>query len=64
MRVLGLESGTFRGLHRPEALCAFWRLQRAGAKGEGRLRAESNRVGLGSGESIEGPRRSSGRYLR
>jgi hypothetical protein len=37
MRVLGLGSGTFRALHRPEALCfrAFWCLGRAGAKWEG-----------------------------
>ena len=40
MRVLGLGSGHFRALPRPEALCfgAFWRLGRARAKGEGRLR--------------------------
>ena len=35
-----LESGSFRALDRPEALCfrAFWCLGRAGAKGEGLLR--------------------------
>lgn len=36
---MGLELGTFRARHRPEALCfaAFWRLGRAQAKGDGRL---------------------------
>ena len=40
MRVPRLEPGYFRALHRPEALGfgAFWRLGRARAKGEGRLR--------------------------
>ena len=49
MRVLGLESGTFRPLHRPEAPCwgAFWRGQRGspvqGSEPHGRG------IGFGSG---------------
>jgi hypothetical protein len=62
MPVLGLESGHFLALRRPQALRfgAFWRPGRAQAKGGCRLR-EMNRiesgVGLGSGhlESIEWP---------
>ena len=68
MRVLGLQLGTFRSLHRPEALCfgAFWRLGRAQAEVDCRLRGVNRTgggVGLGSGqlESIDWPRRGSGR---
>lgn len=67
-RVLDLESGNFRAIHWAEApgFGAFWRLARVKAKGDCRLR-ELNRlegdIGWGSGhlESIECPRRGSGR---
>ena len=48
MRVLGLQLGTFRSLHRPEALCfgAFWRLGRAQAEGDCRLRGVNRTEGV------------------
>ena len=66
-RVFGLESGTFRAIHRPEApgFWAFWRLAWVRAKGGCRLRELNRRGGgngLGSGR-LEGgvPRWCSGR---
>src|ERR671914_2819788 len=61
-RVFGLESGTFRAIHRPEApsFWAFWRLARVRAKGECRLR-EMNRLESGIGWNQAFWKRSNGR---
>jgi hypothetical protein len=49
-RIFGLESGTFRAIHRPEApsFGAFWRLARVKVRGECQLR-EMNRIGCRCG---------------